>query len=543
MKNRILFFTLCASILALHAEPPRLTIIFIIDQFAHHELQKIKPYVSGGLKFFLNNGIIYENAYHPHGLPETAVGHSALNTGAFPSVHGIIANEWYDEHGKPIRADDDSTEQAAVIAPDGVYNYGKSSKNLMVDGLSDQYVLAGDKYNPRVAIAVSLKSHATINTSGKLGKPIWFDEKTGNFTSSKAYFNELPTWVKNFNSRNNPLKKSPLQWKLARNKKNKGYQFAYCSDYNCCADKPLIGRVIDPQTKDWYKYYKMTPFANQLVLDLAREAVNEYVINQPSNHVLLWISLSSLDYLGHYYGPDTIEITDLLYHLDKQLNSFIKFVCKKIGAPNVLFALTADHGVSPTPEFMKQRGYSTAMRINPKDMIAALNKLIAEKHGVENLIYDFQPTQFYFRLPIWNEIPADTKKEIYTTAKEYLRSLPYIKNAWSYDELNEQSFNQTELEFYLKEQLYPGRSGQLFYLCTPYTLITEYPRGTAHDNPYTYNTHIPLIIYQAKKYEHTTINDKVWGMQLPGTFAQIIGIPKPSASKCDLLPGIFSSNT
>lgn len=539
MNIRNLFCISILCITSLYAEEPRLTIIFVVDQFAHHELQKIKNHVKGGFKFLLTNAICYENAHHPHAVPETAVGHSALNTGVFPSVHGIITNSWYDAAGASVRADDDCSPDAAVIAPHGVYEYGKSSKNLMVDGLSDQYVLAGSQHNPRVALAVSLKSHATVNVSGKLGKPIWFDEKSGNFTSSKAYFNELPQWLKNFNARNNPLKKSPVQWRLSRNKKDKGYKFPFCSDYNACADKTMIGRIIDPHASDWYKFYKMTPFANQLIVDLAKECVNEYVVKQPRNHVLLWVSLSPLDYLGHYYGPDTLEIMDLLYQLDTQLNAFLKYVYKKVGAQNVLVALTADHGIAPTPELMEKRGYVAAGRVEVNGLIQEINTVIAEHHGIENLIFDYQPTQFYFRQEIWNDLPADTQKAIYATAKEYLRTKPYIKNTWSYDELNEQSFNQTELAFYLKEQLYPGRSGQLFYLCTPYTLITEYPSGTSHDNPYSYNTHVPLMIYQAQKYEKKKIQERVFAMQLPNTFAQILGISKPSASKCDVLPGIF----
>jgi len=46
--------------------------------------------------------------------------------------------------------------------------------------------------------------------------------------------------------------------------------------------------------------------------------------------MLLWLSLSTLDLVGHFYGPDSMEAIDTLYHVDRQIKDLMKFIAKKI---------------------------------------------------------------------------------------------------------------------------------------------------------------------------------------------------------------------
>ena len=75
----------------------------------------------------------------------------------------------------------------------------------------------------------------------------------------------------------------------------------------------------------------------------------------------------------------------------------------------------------------------------------------------------------------------------------------------------------------------------------PYVIITNFPTGLSHKTPYEYDTHIPLILYQAGQIEGKKIYQKVWGLQLANTLAQILRVQKPSASTFDALPGIFDN--
>ena len=50
----------------------------------------------GGFRYLLENGVVYENAFHAHANTETIVGHATLATGAYPSAHGLVGNVWLD---------------------------------------------------------------------------------------------------------------------------------------------------------------------------------------------------------------------------------------------------------------------------------------------------------------------------------------------------------------------------------------------------------------------------------------------------------------
>ena len=182
--------SLSVNISSLDRKPPQVTVIFVIDQFAFHYLPRLKPYLTQGIGFLMQNGINYVNAYYPHAMPSTAVGHTALNTGTFATNHGIMNNSWRDGNLKKVSCVDAPAETAAVFSPTGFYEDGKSGHFIMMDGISDQLVLESQPSKPISVYAVSNKCYAAITCAGKLGKPLWFDERVifNNSVSTFLFF-------------------------------------------------------------------------------------------------------------------------------------------------------------------------------------------------------------------------------------------------------------------------------------------------------------------------------------------------------------------
>ena len=194
-KRHFLIICLFSGIISAQEKSPQLTIVIVIDQFAYHELQKLLPHFTGGIKFLHDKGIRYINAIHPHGMPETGVGHTSIGTATLAKDHGIIGNSWIDPQGNNVACDADNSPYAAVFSPEGTYDFGVSPKNIMVDTLSDQLAISSYPHAQNLVYSLSLKSRSSVGMAGRLGKALWFDPKTGHFTSSKVYFNELPDWV------------------------------------------------------------------------------------------------------------------------------------------------------------------------------------------------------------------------------------------------------------------------------------------------------------------------------------------------------------
>jgi len=529
-----------------HATPPQITVIFIIDQFAFHYLYKIKPYLTGGIKMLLDNGVQFENAHHPHAMPETAVGHAALNTGTLAKDHGIIADYWVDPaSGKQIESDEDDPITAGVFGPNNTtYTYGKGPSLLAIDGLSDQFVLQSRPHTPHKAFALSIKSRAAVLTAGKLAKAVWFDTATGLFTSSKAYYDKLPSWITKFNEQKKVDKLTSVQWDLFFAKTSKAYDFYDIKNYTCSSiHETRIGKPIAItqacKDKNTFEPVILSPLGDKLVLDLAHACIEQHLT--PNTRLLLWLSLSCLDLVGHRYGPDSLEALDMIYHLDKELKNFMHYVQKKVGHSNVLFALTADHGVVPLHCVLQDEGIKNARKIATQEIIDQMNKSTKKNHGIDALITNCQMPQFYFDRDKIKKLPEETYNKIMQDLKTFLINTPGIKMAWSATELDTLPFDpefQT-IERFFKMQRYPGRSGDLFVQVEPFTIITRFAQGTTHESPYNYDTHVPLTIYKQGEFEHKKIFKRVYTTQFANTMAQILQVGKPSASTFELLPGIF----
>lgn len=523
---------------------PKLTLIIVIDQFGYSYLSKLEKYLTGGIKFLINNGINYKNAFFPHSIPSTAPGHTMLATGAYGYNHGIVNNRWFDTEGNMITSDSDTSKNSAVFKPDGtLYDYARSAKNIMVDGLSDQLILNSYPMAKNLVWSLSLKSRSAIAMAGKLGKAIWFDEKTGNFTSSNYYFKKLPDWLIDFNKREKISKIKSFTWNTYYPKNSYKYNFKFIDDYKYASVESLISKKIEMNQnyKDYDEKYTLTPMANQNLINLAQTCIENNIPKEESERLILWLSLSSLDKVGHRLGPWARESIDMIYQMDAQLKKLIDFIYSKFNQEDVLFVLTADHGVMPISQQLKKLGLDIAKRYTSKNIKNKLNCIIKEKYSINELVKHFTEPQFYLDQNKLKNIDNKTLDNIYKDIKNYLLSLPGIRKVWTYEELSNTIFDAGDTDIYLKRQLYPGRSGQIIYSVAPYTMIDKHELGTSHNTKYANDTQIPLIFYQKNKFQNKNIYyPNVFITQVAPTLANILNIPRPSDATSNILPKILN---
>ncbi|KKQ32307.1 MAG: hypothetical protein US49_C0010G0007 [candidate division TM6 bacterium GW2011_GWF2_37_49] len=525
---------------------PKLAVVLIVDQFAYHYISKVKPFLKYGLKDFLDNGVVFENAYHPHGIPETTPGHHGLCVGTCAKDHGAVANDWVKTDGT-IEQYVDDPECPMIGAGQTEDKIGKSNKKTRVDGLSDQFVLKSTNKSHNKVFALSLKSHPAIATACRMGKAVWLDSSAGQFVSSTAYFDKLPEWLIKFNE------KHPIQnmysnvWQTAYPKDSSAYDFLFCDNYEFTAYKEsMIGRSIDDfcdncikrsSNTDKGECFVKNPQSSQLLLDLAKQCIKANFNKDGNERMLLWVSLSNLDLLTHFYGPDCMEPLDLIYHIDKQIGDFTKFLKKIVNSKDLLVVLTADHGVGPIPEIARKKGHKLACRIMAESLVKKMNDFIKQNFGLEKVVLDYEPTSFRLNREVMQGLGKTKQRDIMLHLTHFLKYQPGIKNAWICEDLRNSTFEPFELENFYKNQIYKNRSGDIICQPEPYCQITKYPTGTSHMTPYDYDTHVPLMIYQKGQFERKNITLKVWIPQLPVTLAKVLGVGKPSASTFEPLPG------
>lgn len=498
MKLIVRFVCVIFFIFSLHAKP-KVTVVIVIDQFAEHYVKKLEPYWHAGLHDLFTHGIVFTNAHQPHGIPATAVGHTGLATGVLPNVHGIVDNVWYDDAGKKVHAYKDVFSRVPTI-----------NKIFM-------------HINPHNrAIALSYKQRSALAMAGKEIPALWLSEENGLFISSQKTpsVDEVLTTI----NRNPLLKPHPLNWPLTY-KDSQFYdphQFPFIKDYSFASAPSLIGRSA--KKSDFLFALEKMPMINELLLSMALEFIEQELPSLADGSLLLWVSLSSLDKLGHVYGPQSLEAIDTLYHFDKYIGDFMHKLQKIVNPKDTLYVLTADHGVLPIPEIAQKMGLKSRRLIRNTEL-TKLNTTLQKEFNIPNAVTVLDPP---FIVINHEKIKSAHQEETVVTQriKELLEQVPGIKKVYTPTELFESHPHAYSSTALLQNQLYPGRTSDLIIEVTPGTLFSKYEHGTGHNTPDEANTHIPLVIYQAGTFENKKIIERVTAPQLASTLQELLtGIP------------------
>jgi len=545
--SKKLFFMLTFCTLTTHIfaiRQPRLTVVITLSQLSYEKMIELKRYLKGGLHYFLNYGIIYHNAYQPHATPSISTSHATLSTGTLACTHGIIGNSWYANNNK-IKADNSDKENSAVFNLSNqsslYYDYGKSAQNLCADTLSDSFMLSSKPYAKHTTYSLSLKSSPAILTAGRLGKAIWFDKKNGNFTSSRSYFkNHLPAWLTCFNKEKQIRNKDSLSWHQAYKKRTFPYRM-FKDNVNWLGffNKKVL---INHTEKNPYKHFLQSPQANSLLFELAQVCIENHANKNLDDKMLIWLTPTALHDASKEFEPDSLQITDLIYHLDLELYKFYQNITKKIRKKDVLIVITSDNGTIFSPESLQKKGYGSAHRISTSDIKRKLNSIAHQHSDAFNLITHIHAKQVYFNTTKFSALSKNIQQKIISACKEYLIKIPGIKNIWEHKELYAHNCIKNNIEQLARNQLYSDRSGKLIIETEPYCLLTHSKQKIMPQTPYNYSTHIPLIIYQARNHEAYQVYNKVCATQLAPTLAHLLGINTPAASTAPLLPLIAPRN-
>jgi len=113
-------------------------VVLVVDQMRADYIEKFRAQWTGGLKRLVAEGAWFRDAAYPYAATETCVGHATISTGSFPSVHGMISNEWWDrEAQKHVTCTADS--RVKNIGYGGVsVTGGDSAAKLLVPAFADE---------------------------------------------------------------------------------------------------------------------------------------------------------------------------------------------------------------------------------------------------------------------------------------------------------------------------------------------------------------------------------------------------------------------
>src|SRR5713226_8386670 len=338
---------------------PKLVVLLVVDQMRGDYVDKFLGQWSGGLRRLVEEGAWFRDAAYPYAATETCVGHATISTGALPATHGMVANAWWDrDQQKMVTCTADPKAKNAGYAGASVKG-GDTAWRMAVPAFAEELKFQ-DGGATRV-VTFSLKARAAITMAGhKADAVTWLDAGTGAWTTSNVY-GTLP-FIDDY-AKAHPVKADyGKTWTLSLPESTylydeKAFGAVPPEGWGLTFPHPLRGKAAGSEPDGaFYEQWGTSPFGDTYLTQLAETAVDALGLGKSGGTDFLGVSYSTVDYVGHAYGPRSREIQDILVRLDKDLGELFADLDQKVGRGNYVVALSADHGEAPVPEDMQKTG-------------------------------------------------------------------------------------------------------------------------------------------------------------------------------------------
>ena len=542
------------------ADEVRLVLQITVDQLRGDLPTRYKDRLGeGGFRYLWEQGTVYVDAHHAHANTETIVGHATLATGAHPATHGMVANVWLDREtgrltyniedpryelltggaGVDKQTEIDPTQKAAGTQ-------GRSPSALLVSTFSDE--LAIHTAGRARIFAVSVKDRGAVSMAGHAGKAFWFSKQSGEFVTSNYYYEQYPDWVREWNRRKLPFSYAGKSWELMHEKSS--YLFGDKDDQEWETDFPGYGRTFPHafgagESKYFTTLLTISPVGDALTLDFAKTLLENEELGKDEVPDYLAVSFSSTDYVGHLFGPSSLESEDNLLHLDRTLADLLAFVDEKVGLEHTLVVLSADHGAPEAPGYLNQMGIP-ARYVNPGDLDKgpALTALERQFGVGKELIRTYYHPYLYLNRDVIRERRLDLDAVVRSVARE-LEAMPGIALAVPSRALAQGRVPDTALYRSVLHNFHARRSGDIYVVFEPHSFANDFDGlvvASSHGTPWSYDTFVP-IVFAGANVPARRVQRRVYTVDVAPTLAAFLQIKPPSGAAGVVLVEVFGSQT
>jgi predicted AlkP superfamily pyrophosphatase or phosphodiesterase len=518
------------------SEKPRLVLFISIDQFRSDYLTryqsrfiapKVKSTDLGGFNFLMTNGAYLPFAQHGLLQDMTGPGHAVMSTGAYPYQSGVPLNYWFDAAANESVYCAEDPKMATVGVERTKSHVGTSPKNMLATTVGDELKNAG--YPSRV-VSVSLKDRSAIFMGGhRADLALWFDQDNYKWVSSRYYLpdGKLPKWVENVNKGIGSHKGETAQWKVDGQPTGLAL-----------VNAPAVDGKVSPFGISFpHTYVKgstealSTPLGLEYTVDVVEKSVEEFKLGRGKATDYLAVSFSSHDYVGHTFGPNSLEAEEMTVAEDKMLARLFNTLQKKIpgGMKNVLVVLTADHGIPPNPDWLRSEKMD-AGRINEEKLQAALEEKLAGvfgKMGDKPWILKLKEFNLYLnpRAIAEKKIAA---REVENALEKIILAEPWVASVMTAGDIRDGRVPSGLVGRQFQHSYYPGRSGDLIIVPKPFFMPGS--DTVTHMTGYSYDRSVPLL-FSGPHIKAGVFATSVEIIDIAPTLSFILGTVAPTMSE------------
>ncbi|MGB3143437.1 MAG: alkaline phosphatase PafA [Maribacter sp.] len=507
---------------------PKLVVGIVVDQMRYDYLTRFyNQFGDDGFKRMVEQGFNCKNNHFNYAPTSTGPGHTSVYTGATPSVHGIIGNNWYD---KELEADvycasDDSYTSVGTSSDAGQMSPHRMNVTTVTDELRLHTQMRGK------TIAIALKDRGAVLPGGHTANAAyWFhgaDE--GKWITSSYYMNQLPKWVTDFNS-SGKAQSYKKAWNTLKNiseyKESGTDANAYegLFEGETTSTFPHSTTSLLDKTKD-FEIIKSTPYGNSLTADFAIEALQAENLGKDEDTDFLAISFSSTDYVGHMFGVNSKEVEDTYIRLDEDLARLFKALDKNVGEGEYTLFLTADHGAIEVPAYLRDQKIPAGY-IDNATFKSKLSEFLKFTYGTEDIIKDYSNYQLFLDHKIIKNLDMELEDVEEEIAREFL-GYDFVDRVYTgYQMWNNEYTNG--IPHILQNGYNQKRSGDVLIVAKP-GFINYSITGSTHGSPQIYDTHAPLLFY-GKGIKNGATVGRTEIPDIAPTISALLGISFPSGT-------------
>ena len=479
---------------------PKLVVGIVVDQMRYDYLTRFyNHFGNDGFKRLVEEGFNCKNNHFNYSPTSTGPGHTSVYSGATPSIHGIIGNNWYD---KELDADVYCASDDSYTSVGTTSNAGQMSPHRMtVTTITDELRLNNQMLGKTIAIA--LKDRGAVLPGGHTANAAyWFHgANEGKWITSSYYMEQLPKWVIDFNS-SGKAQSYKKAWNTIKDIKdyresgadNNAYEGLFEGETSPIFPHSTTALLNKTENFD---IIKATPFGNSL----------------------------TTDYVGHMYGVNSKEVQDTYIRLDEDLARLFKALDKNVGEGEYTVFLTADHGAIEVPAYLKDKKIPAGYIDNAANS-KKLSEFLKYTYGTVDILKNYSNYQLFLDHKIIKNLNLDLTDVQTEIAQEFL-GYDAIDRVYTASQMWNNQYT-SGIPYILQNGFNQKQSGDILVVLKP-GFISYSKTGSTHGSPQIYDTHTPLLFYGMGIKPGSTVN-RTEIPDIAPTIAVLLGISFPSGA-------------
>jgi len=507
---------------------PKLVVGIVVDQMRYDYLTRFESkFGDGGFNRMINEGFNCKNNHFNYIPTYTGPGHASVYTGTTPKNHGIIGNNWYDKETKEMVycAGDDNVKSVGTEHKAGEM----SPHRMQTTSFADENRLFTQMQGK--TIGISLKDRGAILPAGHVANAAyWFHGRDeGRWISSSFYMNDLPKWVKDFNTETHAesyLKEWNTLYDISTYTESGVDENTFEGGFKG-KEKATFPYDLKALSKDnrGFDILKATPYGNSLTTDFAIAAIKAEGLGQDQITDVLAVSFSATDYVGHNFGVNSKEIQDTYLRLDKDLERLFIYLDATVGKGEYTVFLTADHGAVDVPSYLTSARIPSGY-VDNKDRKEKFNTFLEATYGTKDIVENISNGQIFLDRRKVEDLDLNLIDVQNAIAMEQL-GYKNISKVYTATTMSSSSFSNG-VEMLLQNGFNQKRSGDVL-LVNDTAFISYSKTGSTHGSGLNYDTHVPLLFF-GKGVKHGETFDKTVIPDIAPTISALLGISFPNGA-------------